>query len=1062
MLPKTLRHQLVKAAILPAAILAFAVSPAFCGQGAGEPAVNLAPVSLTFSPQILGTTSGAQSVILTNTGNATLTITSVGTSTSFGETNNCGTSVAAGTSCTISVTFSPTVIGTLAGTLTITDNNNGVTGSTQTVSLSGTGINPGASLSAASEALGSQVINTTSAAKTLTLTSNGTTSLSLTSIAIAGTNANDFNETNNCPATLAVAAKCTITLTYTPSVLGAETATLTVADNASSSPQTVALTGTGVVPADLSVTSLAFGNVGENSPSAGKNVTIYNNEAVALSISSITTGNADFTETNTCNGSVPAKGHCVITVTFTPSTLTAETGTLSVNDTAPNSPQTAALTGTGILPAKFSLTSLAFGSVPQSTASAVKTITFYNEEAEGLTISSITTGNPDFTETNTCGGSVPAAGNCVITVTFTPSMMGAETGTLTVTDAASNSPQTAALTGTGIAQATVSPTSEVFAAQTVGTTSAAKTLTLTNNLSTALTISGFTVTGADPSDFVQTNTCGSSLAAGAKCTISVTFTPCAGGSRAASLTITDTATSSPQTVSLSGTGNGSAASLSPASLAFGNQSVSTTSTAQTLTLTNTGNAALSITSLTMTGTNAGDFAQTNTCGSSVAAGANCTISVSFTPSASGARSATLSIADNASGSPQTVSLSGTGTAAAASLSPASLAFGNQSVGTTSTAQTLTLTNTGNAALSITSLTMTGTNAGDFAQTNTCGSSVGAGANCTISVTFTPSASGSRSATLSIADNASGSPQSVSLSGTGTAAGASLSPASLAFGNQSVGTTSTAQALTLTNTGNAALSITSLTMTGTNAGDFAQTNTCGSSVAAGANCTISVSFTPSASGARSAALSIADNASGSPQTVSLTGTGTAAVASLSPTSLSFGSQSVDVMSLSQVITLNNTGSTTLSIASISFTGADAADFTESDTCGSPVAAGGNCTIAILFTPAAAGARTASLSIADNASGSPQSASLSGTGTHDVMLTWSASSGSGVTGYNVYRGTTSGGESSTPLNSIPVAATNYVDTNVTAGATYYYTVAAVGSSGVIPGVVSNEASATVPTP
>jgi hypothetical protein len=542
-------------------IQALASSPQILSlTGTGEaPLVSLSATSLTFSPQNLSKVSAPQTVTLTNSGTAALSVTSIalgGTNgVNFSETNNCGASVAAGAYCTITVTFTPTAIGPYTATLTITDNNNGVPGSTQTVSLSGTGINPGASLSATSEAFGSQVINTTSAAKTLTLTSNGTTSLGLASITIAGTNSGDFHETNNCPATLAVAAKCTITLTYTPSVLGAETASLSVADNASSSPQTVALTGTGVVPAYLSATSLAFGNVGENSPSAGKAVSIYNNEAVALTISSITTGNPDFTETNTCNGSVPAKGHCVITVTFTPSTLTAETGTLTVNDTAPNSPQTAALTGTGVLPAKFSATSLAFGSVPQSTASAAKTITFYNEEAEALTISSITTGNPDFAETNTCGGSVPAAGNCVITVTFTPSMIGAETGTLTVTDAASNSPQTAALTGTGIAQATVSPTSIAFAAQTAGTTSAAKTVTLTNNLSTAITFSGVTFGGTNPTDFASpTNACGTSLAGKAHCTISVTFKPGATGARSGTMNVNDSANDTPQTVTLTGTG----------------------------------------------------------------------------------------------------------------------------------------------------------------------------------------------------------------------------------------------------------------------------------------------------------------------------------------------------------------------------------------------------------------------------------------------------------------------------------------------------------------------------
>jgi fibronectin type 3 domain-containing protein len=117
---------------------------------------------------------------------------------------------------------------------------------------------------------------------------------------------------------------------------------------------------------------------------------------------------------------------------------------------------------------------------------------------------------------------------------------------------------------------------------------------------------------------------------------------------------------------------------------------------------------------------------------------------------------------------------------------------------------------------------------------------------------------------------------------------------------------------------------------------------------------------------------------------------------------------------------------------------------------------------LFTPAASGTRTATLSIADNASGSPQSVSLSGSGTHDVILSWTASVTPGVLGYNVYRGTASGGESSTPLNSTPISSTTFTDASVTAGATYYYHVTAVAANDVTQSQASNETAATVPTP
>jgi hypothetical protein len=175
-------------------------------------------------------------------------------------------------------------------------------------------------------------------------------------------------------------------------------------------------------------------------------------------------------------------------------------------------------------------------------------------------------------------------------------------------------------------------------------------------------------------------------------------------------------------------------------------------------------------------------------------------------------------------------------------------------------------------LVISNIAISGTNRGDFTQTNDCGTSVAAGASCTFSVTFAPTASGNRSASLSITDNAGGSPQQVSLTGTGVGPMATLNPTSLSFRNRKVGTTSKAKTTQLKNTGNATLTISSIAITGTNASDFSQTNNCPSSLAAGAQCNINLKFSPTATGTRTASLSISDNAANSPQTASLTGTG----------------------------------------------------------------------------------------------------------------------------------------------------------------------------------------------
>ena len=413
---------------------------------------------------------------------------------------------------------------------------------------------PGGSLSPTSLNFGNVVVNTTSKTMTTTLTSNGGSALNISSINITGTSAGDFAQTNNCPATLNKGATCKINVTFTPSIVGGESATLNVIDNASNSPQTATLSGTGIAAATLTPASGNFGNVAEGTPSAAKNFTLTNNQSVALNISSITTGNPDYTQTNTCDGSLAAHGHCTISVTFTPSIIGTETGTLTVTDGASNSPQTASLTGTGAVPATLTPTSANFGNVPQGTPSSAKNFTLTNNAVVALSISSITASNPDYTQTNTCGSSVAAKGHCTISVTFTPSNIGTETGTLTVTDGALNSPQTASLTGAGIAQATVTPTTITFAAQKVGTTSGAHNVTLKNNLSTALTFS-VTFSGADPGDFASpSNSCGGSVPAKSTCTIGVTFTPTATGTRTATLDVNDSANNSPQTVSLTGTG----------------------------------------------------------------------------------------------------------------------------------------------------------------------------------------------------------------------------------------------------------------------------------------------------------------------------------------------------------------------------------------------------------------------------------------------------------------------------------------------------------------------------
>lgn len=205
----------------------------------------------------------------------------------------------------------------------------------------------------------------------------------------------------------------------------------------------------------------------------------------------------------------------------------------------------------------------------------------------------------------------------------------------------------------------LSPGALAFSNQAVGSASAALAETLTNTATSALAISGITIAGSNATEFNQKGTtCSGSLAAGASCSISVTFTPGQMGPRTAALTINDDTLGSPHSLSLNGIGltNGSNITLSTVSLPFGTQLVGTTSPQRSVTVNNYGTLQLNIASITA-GT---PFAETDDCVPSVAPGDTCTINATFTPAGSGDVTGTLSISDDASGSPQLVSLSGTG------------------------------------------------------------------------------------------------------------------------------------------------------------------------------------------------------------------------------------------------------------------------------------------------------------------------------------------------------------------------------------------------------------------
>lgn len=522
-------------------------------------------------------------------------------------------------------------------------------------------------------------------------------------------------------------------------------------------------------PVTLSSVNLNFGNVQVGVQSPPIVVTVTNNQAVVLNISGVYTSGGPFSQTNTCQQPVaPNGGTCTITVYFTPTATGTVTGTLTVTDDASNSPQTASLTGTGASSAiSLSPSSLAFGNQVLNTTSAGQNITATNSGFVNLTINSVAASG-GYSQTNNCTGVTLTPGQtCTMTVTFAPTVTGSVPGVITVNDTAVGAPHVISLSGNG--QLAMSMSANLtFAATNVGSTSVAQTMTLTNNQSQTATF-----TYATSGDFSAVGNggspCNGTLAAKAKCTFGVTFTPTTNGVIKGTLTIAPTPSGNVVAGGLTGTGQNGAASplaFTPTSLSFGNIGLATSSS-KTVTIKNTTATAVNISSVTGGGYYVVTQSGTSPCGGNLNAGKSCTISVTFTPLTVGTSVGGVTVVDNASVSTQVQDATGNGVLDI-TLSPTTISFGTVTVGSTSAVQVITVTNNLLTAVPINSVVASG----DFISTAggapQCGTSVPANSICTLGVEFSPTVTGAINGALTFSYGAGSSPQVVSLSGTGGA------------------------------------------------------------------------------------------------------------------------------------------------------------------------------------------------------------------------------------------------------------------------------------------------------
>ncbi|MGA3371748.1 MAG: Ig-like domain-containing protein [Terracidiphilus sp.] len=921
---------------------------------------------------------------------------------------NPGT-LGANSSCMIGLTFTPGAIGTSSGSLVIT-----TTGpsATQTVTLSGTEIAP-ATLSTAALQFLYVGINQTSPILTTTLTNHQLTALGITSLVVSGPGyALDPSTTCGNPGTLAANTSCTIGVTFTPTTTGTKAGTLVITTTNPSAQMTVTLGGTGEVATTLSANGLSFGFVALNQTSAVKTVTLMNNQSSALGITSLVVSGPGFAldPSTTCGNPGTLAGFlasCTIGLTFTPTGPGTQSGTLVITTTNPSTVQTVTLSGTETAPTSVLPSTLQFGNVGLNLKSAIKTVTLTNYQSTALGISSLVVSGSGYAldPSTTCAnpGTLAANSSCTIGVTLTPGATGFASGTLVVTTTAPSSQQTVTLQGTGIVSATLLPATVNFGSVVVGQTSAIQTVTLTNNLSSSISVSSLAVTAGTPYAITPSSTClNPTLGAGLTCTVGLTLTPSSVGVQpAGTLTVTLGGGISPLTVGLSGTGVASV-TLTPGSIAFGGDAMGTTSAAKTLTLTNNQASSLSVTGSVFNGPFVLDTSVVTTCpmsggalSGSLASGTSCVIGVDFKPTAAGPTAGgQITVLDSASNSPQLAALSGTGLLPVG-ISPTTLPFGNVAVGATSTAGNVSVTNNQMVALHFSSITAPAPYA-IVPATTTCvvGTPVAPGGSCTISLTFTPASMGPAAASvLNISNDAPTTPQTVNLTGAGVSA-VSLSANTLVFGTVVVGQP-VVKSLTLRNNQGVPLNISSIT--GFTGGySLSSTNTTcpltPPAVPANSSCVIAVSLTATATGAQPGTISISDDAPSTPQVVTLTGNAIQPVA-LSAKSLSFAAQFVGFTSAAGSVTLTNEQSVGLHISSVAIAGADPNDFAiATNTCPIstaatpvPLPASSPCSVSVTFTPTASGTRTATLTFTDDALGSPQTVNLTGAGNAPVVIT-----------------------------------------------------------------------------
>lgn len=907
-------------------------------------------------------------------------------------------------------------------------------------------------------AFGSAVIGTSAMAQTITITNQGSAPLTNLGVSISGANSSDFSVSTPSGTTLAAGDSISLDIQFSPISIGSRAATLSIASNdADENPFVISLSGTGTsVPApEIAVSksdgtaleggtsTLAFGSINLGSSSASQTLTITNSGSAGLSGLALTVdggGAADFVVTQLSTTSVGAGSTTTFGITFKPTVAGTRSAVLHIaSNDADENPFDIALTGISISLPEIAVTKadgtdlidgvskISFGSIYLGSSSSSFAFTVKNTGTaglNGLALSIDGTGASDFTVSAIGNTSVGAGSSTTFNVTFKPTAAGSRSAVLHI---ANNDPDEnpfdIEITGEGIAIPEISITkadgtelidgssSLAFGSVELGNSSASQSLVI-RSIGTG-TLAGLTVSidGPGAADFSVTTFSSGSLNAGSNTNLIVTFRPKTTGTRTATLHITSNdADESPFDINLGGngfavpriqvfTGDGNPIS-SGTPISLGTIDLGTASAAREIILLSTGTGNLSGITASINGAHAADFKVTPVVNSTLPPGADTSLWITFVPTASGFRTATLSIASNAPDTPShLIHLSGTAAAhpviritnrAGADLTndATALQFGPVNIGETSADLNFSILNQGTADLTNLGITTDGTHASDFVVTSPANSSLKPGESTKFSIRFLPVSSGTRNAQLRITSNDTNRGDiSIPLIGTGVGQpelevlldGQSLAPTRISpidFGSVLSGNAGETKTFTIRNSGTAVLDGIKLIRSGTASGDFEFAQPEVTSLKPGASTNVKVRFQASGKGRRDAMLTI----SGQDENVTtvripLSGVSLAVPrlemkvaggGSLSPTRayISFPDRS------NKTLVITNRGNATLTNLRIAASGIHVRDFDVAKLKNTSLAPGKSASIRIRFESGGKGNRWAALKVSSNDPDSPQ--------------------------------------------------------------------------------------------